>query len=521
MEEKKDYSKSVFGNNIKKTSQKFANLYKKFFVKKFGDDSNVDYKIKFDDNFLLAKLFGCKNIIPSEEGENPKPIKDDKAVVIGNIRMGYGHYRIAIAFVSAIRALGYNPYWFDLSNFKDSTATKILKYQNKNYSFFSRLSQKSKLFDKLIYNPVTRNFYRNIESHAMDEKVAETAIPLYKYLPKEIPFIASHVFAAMSAVHSGMKYVINPIPDNWPIALHISEGSLQTVQTPSSYIGYKSFREMGKRKKMIPMPSNKIYYVGHYVDHEIVSNAIEDCDFRLKRIGERKEKRYLFSMGGAGAQREILAASIKHMLPYVKESTASLFVNIGDHAEVLKYILKKVPELKTYPYKVFAESYVDLEEFVTKNKSKKTSGIYFITNKNVFEAVYATNLLMRFCDCLVTKPSELAFYPLPKIIIDRVGGHEEAGAFTSSELGDGTYECVKIKEILSMLDHFHTDNNLIKNMCYHIKNNVRIGVYDGAYNVARMAILLHANKGVYKDFIMEEENALLNGSKKLTEKVKN
>ena len=27
-----------------------------------------------------------------------------------------------------------------------------------------------------------------------------------------------------------MKHVVNAIPDNWPMALHLSEGSIHTVQ---------------------------------------------------------------------------------------------------------------------------------------------------------------------------------------------------------------------------------------------------------------------------------------------------
>ena len=35
-------------------------------------------------------------------------------------------------------------------------------------------------------------------------------------------------------------------------------------------------------------------------------------------------------------------------------------------------------------------------------------------------------------DVLVTKPSELAFYPVPKLFIKRVGGHEQWGAVHSA-----------------------------------------------------------------------------------------
>ena len=50
------------------------------------------------------------------------------------------------------------------------------------------------------------------------------------------------------------------------------------------------------------------------------------------------------------------------------------------------------------------------------------TGIHAFAHKNIFEAVYCTNLLMRSCDVIVTKPSELAFYPVPKLFIKRVIG---------------------------------------------------------------------------------------------------
>jgi hypothetical protein len=47
---------------------------------------------------------------------------------------------------------------------------------------------------------------------------------------------------------------------------------------------------------------------------------------------------------------------------------------------------------------------------------------------------------MRVMDVMITKPSELAFYPVPKIMYERVGGHEMWGAIRNAELGDGTVE---------------------------------------------------------------------------------
>ena len=67
---------------------------------------------------------------------------------------------------------------------------------------------------------------------------------------------------------------------------------------------------------------------------------------------------------------------------------------------------------------------------------------------NTFHAVYATNYLMRAMDVMITKPSELAFYPVPKIFNAGVGGHEMWGAIRAAEIGDSTVETRTIPQTL-------------------------------------------------------------------------
>jgi len=115
-------------------------------------------------------------------------------------------------------------------------------------------------------------------------------------------------------------------------------------------------------------------------------------------------------------------------------------------------------------------------------------GIHGFWHENIFEAVYASNLLMRSTDVLVTKPSELAFYPVPKLFIRRVGGHEQWGAVHSAEIGDGTLECRDIPHTLQMIGLFLEDRNLLSDMCINIVNNKEAGIYDGAYKVVELAM---------------------------------
>jgi hypothetical protein len=116
------------------------------------------------------------------------------------------------------------------------------------------------------------------------------------------------------------------------------------------------------------------------------------------------------------------------------------------------------------------------------------SGIYAFCHQDIFGAVYLTNLLMRASDVLVTKPSELSFYPIPKLFIHRVGGHEAYGAIRSSEMGDGTYECETAEETADMIRLMQSDEEVLTAMNRNILKNKSAGLYDGAYNVIRLAV---------------------------------
>ena len=95
---------------------------------------------------------------------------------------------------------------------------------------------------------------------------------------------------------------------------------------------------------------------------------------------------------------------------------------------------------------------------------------------------------MRSCDVLVTKPSELAFYPVPKLFIRRVGKHEMWGAIHSAEVGDGTLECRDIPHTIQMLELLLQDDTFLSDMCQNIVTNKKAGLYDGAYKVVELAM---------------------------------
>ena len=103
---------------------------------------------------------------------------------------------------------------------------------------------------------------------------------------------------------------------------------------------------------------------------------------------------------------------VKHLIPYVKENKVALIINFGDHVDVYHKMAKKLKDIKTVNY---FNQYQDLKKFANDIKEGDCKGIYAIYNKDIFEAVYSTNLLMPVSDLLITKPGELAYYPIPKL----------------------------------------------------------------------------------------------------------
>ncbi len=492
-----DRSEKIFGNVMPAGVVKKAAKSKAKYIRRFGDDSKANYPAAIEANPYIGELLGVQNILVGDPATNVHHVEGaalstdfdtEKGLIVGNIRMGFGHYRISMAIASAAHSMGYTPYWMDLNSYKETTCTKVIGAQNDLYSLGSRLS-KNALFNHFVWEPMNYEGFRALSYNAADQKNAELMVPVFLNGQNDITLFGTHVWPAQAAVHAGMKYVVNAIPDNWPMALHLSEGSVHTIQCRNAYMGYRTLNGMQKSDVLQPMPDEALVYTGHYIDHELVSNIEADCAARIERKKKGAPMRFLLTIGGAGAQKEIFAAILTHLLPAVREQRAALYVNVGDYRNVWDELQAEIPGLKELltshmdnweETMAFAESALDPDKIV--------SGVHGFWHANIFEAVYATNLLMRSCDVLVTKPSELAFYPVPKLFIRRVGKHEMWGAIHSAEIGDGTLECRDIPHILQMTDLFLQSPSLLPDMCENICRNKEIGIYDGAYKVVELAM---------------------------------
>lgn len=475
-------SSSIFGNEMSKKTVSSAYKSKQKYVKKYGDDSQTDYILRFLPIDALSPL-GAKNVVAVRAGLSDAFPKN--ALIVGNIRMGFGHYRISIAMASCAKALGYQPFWLDLAGQK-TTGGAVIREQNNLYSLASRISQKSKLFNKFFWEPLNRDGFKKITYNAKDQANSELMTPIFAHIPPNTPYIATHVWPSQAAVHAGMTHVVNAIPDNWPMALHLSEGAIHAVQTPFAYLGYKMLDGFDK-KPLQGIPEDQLKMVGHYVDHELLVDLKGDNERRRARLAKGEPVRILLTVGGAGAGQDMFLAMVKHLMPLVKQKKVALYLNFGDHTKVYQFLCKKIKGFGDMCTRYF-DDYTAFTQKVADMKEGYADGITCIYNKDIFKAVYSTNLLMPVCDLMVTKPSELVFYPIPKVFQRHIGGHEVYGGIHGREIGDATYECETADQLNAMLTRLLEDKEILTHMTYQIDKLQEQGYYDGGYECVRLAV---------------------------------
>jgi hypothetical protein len=481
-ENEKQNPVTLFGNAVSPSQQRKAAALLRKKARKYRFDPNGFYPLFAENNRVIGPLLGVKNVV---SGAALEKIDAAKGVLIGTIRMGYGHYRIGMAIASAARSMGLIPYWFDLLAFRTPGARMIadLEYW---YSLGSRISQQSRVFNRLVWDPLTGKAYKRVRKNYPIMEVCRLFADIYRDLPRDMPFVGTHPWPALGAVHAGMTNVVNAIPDNCPLGFHLAPGALHTVQSPSAYLGFRTLKDMGDKGE-VPngVPADEIALAGHYVDHELVANAEADCATRVRRMRRKEPRRLLISVGGAGAQQELFIRIVTKLMPLIHDDRVVLFLNFGDHRKVWDLVRKSVRGFDAMAQEHF--DWAEAVHFAQAAVEEPVNGLHVFLNEDAFAAVYATNLLMRCSDILVTKPSELAFYPIPTLLLQRVGGHEAWGAIRAAELGYGTPECTSLPLTMQTLDLMILEDDVPALHCEHIVKLKQIGVYNGAYRVVELA----------------------------------
>ena len=432
---------------------------------------------------------GLKVTSRDETGKEGLNTKSDKLspVVVGTIRMGFGHHRIAYAATSwglgekkggGFLGLGgddrdRDTYFHDFLNI-DSEEAQLIKDMDKMYSKGSRLASELGGTVEKFWGSLTKS--GDEDSLRMTYQFAEHMKPLINGLDKNSPIIASHSMVACAAVAAGFKNVINLVIDNHAQWFVVVPGCLNLVQGPSNY---HSLLKLG-------VPEDQVQIAGHWIPRDLVEGIPDASARRTARRKAGKPLRIIIPVGGAGAQRKFIVNLVGALSGLVKEGKVQLFLNAADHEHMKEAFIGALESNGVdYDKVVDMKGVQSFREKMLTEEPKKNVTLF--TYDDYFTAVATTDILCNVADVLCCKPSELAFYPIPKLMIRRVGDHEAYSAMRASELGDGTLEVREVPTAVRYVELFLT-TKLIETMNNSIEANNKIGIYDGCKNAMRIAL---------------------------------
>lgn len=425
---------------------------------------------------------GMHLLEPSQTGD-ASTLDAASDLIVSTVRMGYGHHRIALAVASWAKSEGRTGQVLDLlaTSLDESKAIHRL---DRLYSAMSRISAD-------LGGPLEALWGRmmtagDISSCRMADQMASHLGALMADLPRDVPIISAYPINGHLAVRLGFERVINLIFDNDPQHFLIVPGALNLVQTTSSY----------EKLRMLGVNENEVAVAGHWVSEELVSNIETDCKARIRRSESGVPTTFCLTVGGAGAQKKFLSQLVEGLKGLLDSGKGKLLINLGDHAHMRAPIEGLLARLGVTFSKVHGfnalKSFCD-NHGLTQDDDPDLCPVTLFTFDRHLEAVRATDCLMRVSDVLVTKPSELAFVPVPKLHIRRVGDHEAASARRSAELGDGTLEYREVSEAVRMAHLLAAGPELTVPMNERIIAHKAMGVYDGAKNAVKHALTDSSN----------------------------
>jgi len=310
-------------------------------------------------------------------------------------------------------------------------------------------------------------------------------MPLLLAFPKDIPLITTHQLVALTAAAAGFTNVINLVVDNFPQWFLVVPKTLNLTQGP---VNYQSFLRMG-------VPPHQVQLAGHWCPTGLVQNIPTDCKARIERakLGSRQKPiRLLIPVGGAGAQKTFINGLLKCIQHLVKDGQIELFLNAGDHHHMKQAFEEVLNECQlAYDQVTTTQGVYDFQTKLLQG-GKPNMSVTLFAFTEYFPSVATTDLLCRVSDVLTCKPSELAFYPLPKLHIRRVGDHEADSARRAAELGDGSLEARELEDAMTLIGLMLSSPDLLISMNEQVIQNNSIGLYSGCQNAVDWAI---AGKG--------------------------
>jgi len=381
----------------------------------------------------------------------------------GTIRMGYGHHRMAFSVYSQSVERGIATALHDLLAIESNEATCIERLDSL-YSQFSRMATE-------IGGPVEWMWGKamtggGIGALHFSMLLAGRLIALYSGMDRSTPIVTTYPLNAHIAASLGFERIIHLVNDTLPQYFLLCPGALNLVQTRHMRDGYL---EMG-------VEESDIEFAGHWVSEPVLSTLENATSERLGRLERKDRLRLLIPVGGAGAQKKFLKGWIAGIL-----DDADLLggyqpiINCGDHQDFFETVTKLL-ERRTVRYKV-CRSLSDVQNLPAILEDYDLILFYF---ESRYEAVYATDYAIVYSDILATKPSELAFYPIPRLFLRRVGDHEGFSADYGYKLGESTPERRTAQEALQDLKEWRKDPGALKAMNEAIASNHERKLYHGS-----------------------------------------
>ncbi|CAJ1931656.1 unnamed protein product [Cylindrotheca closterium] len=419
-------------------------------------------------------------LLPKRTSTGAIDKRSKQTIVVATIRMGFGHHRLAYSACSWALSENYNTVFHDLINIESEEAT-LIHSVDALYSKFSRLATE-------LGGPVEKLWGMAMKQGDADAlrvaaMFANHLQPILGAYPKDIPMICTHQICALLACACGFTNVVNLVVDNYPQWFLVVPKTLNCVQGP---VNYQSYIRYGVDPKAMKL-------AGHWCPAEMVTNLEADTKRRLDNLtlpaSEKQPIRLVIPVGGAGAQKTFIVGLIKALQTLLEEGKVQVFLNAGDHTHMKAAFRECLEETKIDHVEV--NDTKGVEEFAStllKNPKTSLKPVTLFAFEEYFPAVATTDILCRCSDVLVCKPSELAFYALPKLHIRRVGDHEADSARRACETGDGTMEARTVQDALHVLQLCCESPDLLQSMNECVLNNNSIGMYDGCKNAVSLAI---------------------------------
>ena len=198
------------------------------------------------------------------------------------------------------------------------------------------------------------------------------------------------------------------------------------------------------------VPPSELRLAGHWCPSGLVDNIEADCNRRIARAKDpsNKPRRLLIPVGGAGAQKSFIIKFIEAVEPWIRRGKLQLFLNAGDHKHMKTAFVDVLNKCNLdYDTVTTTKGVREFQSKLLQPGAEPNKAVTLFAFEDYFPAVATTDLLCRVADILTCKPSELAFYPIPKLHIRRVGDHEAYSAIRAAEVNDGSLEACNVKSV--------------------------------------------------------------------------